>query len=69
LAEVSGRSSAGGEDPLFAAIRARKEKAEKRAAAIAAGEITYEDPRESFQKKKAAQGGEKKGRRARKNAT
>ena len=57
---VSGRSSAGGEDPLFAAIRARKEKAEARAAAIAAGEIKSRDPRESFQKKKAAQGGEKR---------
>ena len=58
-----------GEDALFAAIRARKEKQEARMKQIEAGEISYEDPRESFQKKKAAQGGEKKGRRARKNAT
>ena len=43
------------------------------AAAIAAGEVAYEDPREAFQKKKAAEeaaaGGGKKGRRGKRGKT
>ena len=46
----SGTGAAAGDDSaenaLFAAIRARKAKQEARMAAIEAGEITVEDPRE-----------------------
>ena len=55
------------DDALFAAIRARKEKQEKRAAAIAAGELTYEDPRERREREaREAEKAKKGGRRGRK---
>ena len=45
---------ASGEDALFAAIQARREKQEARARAIEAGEIEVEDPREKMLREKKA---------------